>query len=46
VFITGASYGTRASTVVIVDAEGRREMIEHSFGPLGSTLGEVHLHSV
>lgn len=46
VFITGASYGTRASTVVIVDAEGRREMIEHSFGPLGSALGEVHLHSV
>ncbi len=46
VFITGASYGTRASTVVIVDAAGRREMIERSFGPLGSALGEVRLQSV
>lgn len=46
VFITGASYGTRASTVVIVDAQGRREMIERSFGPLGSALGEVNLQAV
>jgi len=46
VFITGASYGTRASTVLVVDAQGRREMIERSFGPLGSVLGEVHLQGV
>lgn len=43
VFIASPHYGTRASTVLIVNADGRRQMIEHSFGPLGARLGEVEL---
>jgi len=41
VFIASPSYGTRASTVVIAYADGRREMVERSFGPGGGHLGEV-----
>ncbi|MES2868882.1 MAG: NRDE family protein [Pseudomonadota bacterium] len=43
VFITSPSYGTRASTALIVNADGSRLMVEHSFGPLGGRLGEVRL---
>ncbi|MBK4988814.1 NRDE family protein [Pseudomonas sp. S36] len=43
VFIASQNYGTRASTVLIVDAEGRRRMVERSFGPFGGHLGEVVL---
>ncbi|MFB4392832.1 MULTISPECIES: NRDE family protein [unclassified Pseudomonas] len=43
VFIASQSYGTRASTVLIVDDQGKRRMIEHSFGPFGGHLGEVEL---
>lgn len=43
VFITSTSYGTRASTVLIVNADGSRTMVERSFGPHGGRLGEVHL---
>ncbi|WP_028632085.1 NRDE family protein [Pseudomonas parafulva] len=43
VFIASQTYGTRASTVLIVDAEGRRRMVERSFGPFGGHLGEVVL---
>lgn len=43
VFIASPNYGTRASTVLIVNADGSRQMIEHSFGPYGARLGEVEL---
>ncbi|MFJ7882598.1 NRDE family protein [Pseudomonas sp. NPDC096917] len=43
VFIASPSYGTRASTALIINADGSRVMVEHSFGPLGGRLGEVHL---
>lgn len=41
VFIASPHYGTRASTVVKVDAEGSRWMMERSFGPYGGQLGDV-----
>lgn len=43
VFIASASYGTRASTALIVNADGTRQMVERSFGPQGGRLGEVQL---
>ncbi|CAD5203185.1 NRDE family protein [Pseudomonas sp. FEN] len=43
VFIASPSYGTRASTVLIVHADGRRHLVERSFGPYGGHLGEVEL---
>ncbi|SDO53720.1 NRDE family protein [Pseudomonas jinjuensis] len=43
VFIASQNYGTRASTALIVHADGRREMAERSFGPSGARLGEVRL---
>ena len=43
VFISSPSYGTRASTALIVNADGSRLMVEHSFGPLGGRLGEVKI---
>ena len=33
VFIASPSYGTRASTALIVNADGTRQMVERSFGP-------------
>ncbi len=42
-FIASPHYGTRARTVVIVDAQGRRQLIERSHGPLGVAQGEVRL---
>lgn len=45
VFITSTSYGTRASTALIVNADGSRLMVEHSFGPLGGRLGEVQVQA-
>ncbi len=43
VFIASPNYGTRASTVLIVNADGSRRMIERSFGPYGGHLGEIDL---
>ncbi|MDD1958845.1 MAG: NRDE family protein [Pseudomonas capeferrum] len=43
VFIASQNYGTRASTVLIVDDQGERRLIERSFGPFGGHLGEVEL---
>ena len=43
VFIASPSYGTRASTALIVNADGTRRMVERSFGPYGGRLGEVEL---
>ncbi|KQB55096.1 hypothetical protein AQS70_19610 [Pseudomonas endophytica] len=45
VFIASRTYGTRASTALIVNANGSRVMVEHSFGPLGGHLGEVWLNN-
>lgn len=43
VFIASPSYGTRASSVLMVDAEGNRRLIERRFGANGSYLGEIRL---
>lgn len=40
-FITSPNYGTCASTLLMVGADGRWQMIERSFGPQGARLGEV-----
>lgn len=42
-FIRGAQYGTRASTVLRVGADGLGEAIERRFGPDGVFLGETCL---
>ena len=43
VFIASPTYGTRASTALIVHADGTRHMVERSFGPYGGHLGEVEI---
>ncbi|MGY3171083.1 uncharacterized protein with NRDE domain [Pseudomonas sp. TE12234] len=43
VFIASQSYGTRASTALIVHADGSRHLVERSFGPYGGHLGEVEV---
>lgn len=43
VFIATRTYGTRASTALIVHADGRRELVERSYGPHGGHLGDVAL---
>ena len=43
VFIASPSYGTRASTALIIHADGTRHLVERSFGPYGGHLGEVEL---
>ncbi|NUT75262.1 hypothetical protein HNO86_09435 [Pseudomonas sp. C1C7] len=43
VFIASQSYGTRASTALIVQADGARHLVERSFGPYGGHLGEVEV---
>jgi uncharacterized protein with NRDE domain len=45
VFIASQNYGTRASTALIVQADGSRRMIERSFGPFGGHLGEVEIET-
>lgn len=40
-FIRGERYGTRASTIVAIDYEGRGRIVERRFGPMGSFLGET-----
>lgn len=44
VFIASPNYGTRASTVLITNADGSQRLIERSFGPHGGRLGEVDLN--
>jgi uncharacterized protein with NRDE domain len=44
IFIASATYGTRASTALIINADGSRQLDERSFGSNGSYLGEVVLH--
>lgn len=43
VFIRNATYGTRCSTAVLVDAEGRGRIIERRFDAAGETTGETAL---
>lgn len=43
IFIATRSYGTRASTVLLVNADGSRHLIERSYGPYGARLGEVRI---
>lgn len=43
VFIASPSYGTRASTLVKLRADGGRRIVERSYGPYGGHLGEVAL---
>ncbi|MDY7562924.1 NRDE family protein [Pseudomonas sp. 10B1] len=43
VFISSPNYGTRASSALIVNADGSRHFAEHSFGPYGGHLGTVEL---
>jgi len=44
-FVRGETYGTRASTLVLVDQGGRGTIIERRFGPGGGYLGETTLES-
>lgn len=43
VFIASPGYGTRASTLVKVYADGSRHIHERRFGPDGVALGETCL---
>ncbi|MES2819069.1 MAG: NRDE family protein [Pseudomonadota bacterium] len=43
VFIASRSYGTRASTALIVQADGARQIVERSYGPHGELLGDIGL---
>ena len=43
VFIRHARYGTRASTVVLVDHAGQATLMERNFGPGGQPLAQVRL---
>ena len=43
VFIASATYGTRCSTVVLVDSDGRGQIIERSFDEAARQTGEVAL---
>jgi uncharacterized protein with NRDE domain len=42
-FITGETYGTRASTLLTVDVDGRVRLVESGFGPGGVGLGKTVL---
>lgn len=44
-FIRGATYGTRASTLVAIDHSGRGWISERRFGPNGVFEGETTLHT-
>ena len=43
IFIRNPVYGTRCSTVVAIDAEGRGEIIERRYAPSGAVTGETAL---
>ena len=43
VFIASPTYGTRASTLLFVHADGRRRLIERSFAAQGVPAGEVRV---
>ncbi|MGE8361829.1 NRDE family protein [Pseudomonas sp.] len=43
IFIASSAYGTRASTVLIAQADGSRQLIERRYGPYGAQLGETRI---
>lgn len=43
-FIAAEHYGTRMSTILLVDAQGRVTLEEHTFGPFGEPLHDQRLH--
>lgn len=43
IFIATGTYGTRASSVLLVRADGSRQLVERSYGPYGAHLGEVSI---
>ncbi|MBS7662872.1 NRDE family protein [Pseudomonas lalucatii] len=43
IFIATRSYGTLASTALLVRADGSRQLVERRYGPLGVPLGETSL---
>lgn len=43
IFISSASYGTRASTALRMDASGHWQLTERSYGAYGTVSGEVSL---
>lgn len=43
VFIRNPRYGTRCSTVVVIDAAGQGRILERSFDPGGAQTGQVEL---
>ncbi|MEK9742918.1 MAG: NRDE family protein [Gammaproteobacteria bacterium] len=43
IFIAGETYGTRASTVILVDFSGQAVMTERTYGALGTPLSETSL---
>ena len=43
VFIASPAYGTRCSTVVLIDADGQGQIIERSFDAAAQQTGEVAL---
>lgn len=45
VFIRGDVYGTRASTIMMVDHDGRGAIVERRFGPDGAFEGETSLRN-
>lgn len=44
VFIASPTYGTRASTLLYTYADGRRQIIERTFGPEGTPIGEARFN--
>lgn len=42
-FIAAESYGTRASTVILVDRQGTVTILEREFGPMGRPAGDTGL---
>ena len=44
-FIRGEAYGTRASTIIAVDRNGRGFIVERRFGPNGAFAGETLLRN-
>ncbi len=43
IFIRNPVYGTRCSTVVAIDREGRGRIVERRYAPNGETIGETEL---
>ena len=42
-FICGEEYGTRASTLIVADRDGKGQIMERRFGPDGEVCGETAL---